>query len=77
MSPKLSWYQVYDNVVGLASYLVMEKGWSARELLWYLEKPWKWTGEWEEYEGKHGQKPPPASRAAFAKEGGEDRKESP
>lgn len=49
MSSKTKWYMVYDHVVGLASWLVYERGLDAKELVAFLEKPWKWTPEWEEW----------------------------
>ena len=40
------WYSDYSNVLKLARHLV-DVGDDAQTLIYFLEKPWKWTPEWE------------------------------
>lgn len=39
----------YQEVVSFAHHLVEEKGWTAEELLHFLDKPWKWEPEYREW----------------------------
>lgn len=45
------WYHSHDNLSRLLEFLIdtdraeLEKKW----LVYFLEKPWKWTGEFEEF----------------------------
>ena len=43
----MKWYEVYDNLIGLASWLDSECwfGGSA-EVIYFMEKPWKWEREY-------------------------------
>lgn len=40
-----------ENVARLATYLVDEYGYNAKQICHFLEKPWKWENEWRELEG--------------------------
>ena len=42
----MEWHETYDNVVAFARHLVEDELWGTKELIWYLEKPWKWTDEY-------------------------------
>ena len=42
----------YQEVVAFARHLVEEKGWTAKELLGFLEKPWHWEPEYNEWRGR-------------------------
>lgn len=42
------WFDNYANVVRLARWLASEQEFTVSELLAYLEKPWKWTEEWNQ-----------------------------
>ena len=42
------WHESYDNVVSLGKYLFHEKNFTAEQLIWYFEKPWKWQDEYKE-----------------------------
>lgn len=44
------WYADVSNVNALGNYLYREHHFTAKELLAYYEKPWKWGDEWEEYQ---------------------------
>jgi hypothetical protein len=46
--PSTPWYGFHDNVANLARYLA-DNGTSADNLADYIEKPWKWEDEWQEY----------------------------
>jgi hypothetical protein len=39
------WYEDHSNVLRLATWL--EDGYTAEQLLRFIEKPWKWAPEWE------------------------------
>lgn len=41
------WHETYGNVVAVARYLYEQEGWEAKEIVWFLEKPWKWREKWE------------------------------
>ena len=45
------WHETYRNVVAVARLLV-EEGWTAEQLLGFLEKPWNWPEKWEEVEAR-------------------------
>lgn len=42
----MQWHETYDNVVAFARHLAEDEMWTAKELIGYLEKPWKWTDEY-------------------------------
>lgn len=46
------WYERHDNVAAVAHYLVEEEGWTAEQLLGFLDKPWNWSEKWEELQAK-------------------------
>jgi hypothetical protein len=43
------WYETHDNLTGLANWLNCECCWfsDAAAVIYYFEKPWKWTREYE------------------------------
>jgi hypothetical protein len=44
------WHADYGNIFGLASWLYEHGEFTdMEEMLYYFEKPWKWTEKWEEY----------------------------
>jgi hypothetical protein len=52
----------YQDVVSFARHLAEDKGWTAMELIHFLEKPWKWGEEfraWAESINGEGGKPRP------------------
>ena len=44
------WYDDRNKLYELCQHLVDEEGYNAENLLEIIEKPWKWTPEWDEYE---------------------------
>ncbi len=44
----LSWLDNYDNISGLASFLVEVKGYNADDLCYFIEKPYKFTDDYKE-----------------------------
>ena len=51
------WYDGYSDIVEFAHYLVEEQQYKAGELLGYLDKPWNWQNEYDEWqEGKKSEK---------------------
>ena len=48
MNRNSDWYDYYENIHTLASFLANEKGYSMDNLLHFLEKPWHYTSEYEE-----------------------------
>lgn len=49
MEPK--WYEDHSELVAFGRHMVDADGWDAKALLEYLEKPWKWTVERDEWKG--------------------------
>lgn len=47
-----NWYESHDDVVAYARHLVEVELWDATQLLHYLEKPWKWTQERDDWAAK-------------------------
>ena len=44
----MKWYNDHDNVVGLARWMEKMDLWvSTAEVIYFMEKPWKWTLEYE------------------------------
>lgn len=43
----------YRNLVAFAKHLVEDKDWGVRELLGFIDMPWKWGDEYEEWAGKN------------------------
>lgn len=52
MSGTDPWHASYPNVIGFAGILV-RADWldSADDVIYYLEKPWKWNNEYELWDG--------------------------
>ena len=48
----LSWLDDYGNIVSLARYLAEEKGYSMDNLLYFIEKPYKYDDEYKEMKYK-------------------------
>ena len=48
------WHETYDNVTSLARWLIVKRNFDVEALQLYYEKPWHWSFEWEEYQGKYG-----------------------
>ena len=48
----LSWLDNYGNIVSLARYLAEEKGYSMDNLLYFIEKPYKYDDEYKEMKYK-------------------------
>jgi hypothetical protein len=46
------WYEVHENLVSLAEYLA-DHGATAHELVSFIEKPWKYEDEWNEYQAEN------------------------
>lgn len=46
------WYGNYDEITTFGKYLVGTQVWSAVELQYYYEKPWKWDNEYKEWKGE-------------------------
>ena len=44
------WYEYPDSVLALARFLVDEEDWSAKQVIWFFEKPWKWSDKWQEFQ---------------------------
>ena len=44
----LSWLDVYENIHTLARFLADEKSYSMDNILYFLEKPYKYTDEYNE-----------------------------
>tara|TARA_Y100001963_G_scaffold138745_1_gene203863 strand:- start:452 stop:667 length:216 start_codon:yes stop_codon:yes gene_type:complete len=44
----LSWLDNYDNISGLASFLVEVKGYNAKDLCYFIEKPYKFDDDYKE-----------------------------
>jgi hypothetical protein len=45
--PKPDWWASHDNLHDLALYLVTIEGYDAHDLLDVIERPWKWSNEWD------------------------------
>lgn len=44
----MKWHESHDNLCGLARWMESEDLWlNTGELVYFLEKPWKWTREFE------------------------------
>jgi hypothetical protein len=43
------WWLDHGNLTALGYYLVNEREFSARDLQYYYEKPWKYTLHWDIY----------------------------
>ena len=41
----MNWYENHDEILRLATWLVHHDGTNTEELLYYLEKPWKYETE--------------------------------
>jgi len=52
MSTKIEeyWYTSLDNLAQLAKYIVNKEGHKSLDIVYFLEKPWKWEKEWNEYQ---------------------------
>lgn len=37
------WHSYHSNLVAFAQHLVHDHDFDAKQLLYYMEKPWKWT----------------------------------
>jgi len=46
------WYEYHENLVRLAYYLHGQAGWNTDDILYFFEKPWKYTNEWNEMIGE-------------------------
>ena len=45
----MPWYDLSSNVAYLGSYLHEELGWGVVDMLYMIEKPWKFEDEWYAY----------------------------
>tara|TARA_R110000751_G_scaffold89394_1_gene176130 strand:- start:2173 stop:2334 length:162 start_codon:yes stop_codon:yes gene_type:complete len=45
----MPWYDLSGNLAWLGHYLHDEKGYGIIDILYMVEKPWKYNKEWEEY----------------------------
>lgn len=53
MNPdEVQWYEVHANLHGFACVLVATYCYSAEDLLGFLEKPWKWTAEFRDWDAR-------------------------
>lgn len=41
------WWESHTNLARLARWLIAEQDYSCRDLVGFLEKPWKWSSEWD------------------------------
>lgn len=50
MNNETQWYETHENMVALATALD-DNGYfcETKDVVRYLEKPWKWTPEWERW----------------------------
>lgn len=60
--------QFYSEVVAFATHLVEDEAWGTKDLIWFLEKPWKWEGEYNEW--RKGQRDETQPAADHHVEGG-------
>jgi len=44
------WFTSHDNLTNLYRYLVDKDGQESLDIVDFLEKPWKWENEWNEYQ---------------------------
>ena len=51
------WYYTHDNLCALGRWLVDEKDYDAKDLLYFFSKPWKYDDEWNEYRNSLEPKP--------------------
>lgn len=42
------WYSDYRNIVELADWMVHAEGYTAEQLLWFIERPYRYTEEWNQ-----------------------------
>ena len=45
----MPWYDLSSNLAWLGHYLRDEKGYDFTDVLYMIEKPWKYEEEWYEY----------------------------
>ena len=45
----MPWYDLNDNLANLGYYLVDTYGLNTDDILYMVEKPWKYNTEWQEY----------------------------
>ena len=63
MSNKNEWHGDYDNVLALANWLDDESCFeSATDAIYFFEKPWKWSREWELYQAHESTADPKLKR---------------
>lgn len=46
----MEWYDSRENLANLARYIIDENGSESLDVVYFLEKPWKWTEEWNQYQ---------------------------
>ena len=46
------WFEIHENLVSLAEYLA-DHGSTAHELVSFIEKPWHYEDEWNEYQAEY------------------------
>jgi hypothetical protein len=44
------WYEVHENLAGLAGWLAERDPQDAAQVAAFIEKPWKYEDEWNEYQ---------------------------
>ena len=50
---KAEWLDDYDNIISLANFLVEVKGFDTENLLYFIEKPYKFNDEYKEMKYYH------------------------
>ena len=49
----MEWYESINNLTSLAQHLIDQDG--EMDTVYFLEKPWKWESEWNQYLKKESQ----------------------
>lgn len=47
--PEDKWWEIHENVYTFARHLVEIEDMDIENLLYFIEKPWKWDPEYQEY----------------------------
>lgn len=45
------WYETHDNLAAFVRYLAHEERFTGEQIAAVVEKPWKWTAEYQEFRG--------------------------
>jgi hypothetical protein len=58
------WYADGERVAAFARHMVEDEGMEMSNLLYMLEKPWKWTAEYESWNERGAREPSAVEEAA-------------